>query len=191
MTNRRHVALGTISFTVCFATWGLIGAFAPRFRETFHLDANQTAFLVAVPVLLGSLARIPMGILTDRFGGRAVFSILMAVVALPVWLVPDQTTYSSLIAVAFALGLAGSSFAIGVGYVSRWTPAQQQGSALGVYGLGNIGQSAAVFLGPVLAASVGMNNVFRGLSVLLLIWAALFVFAARNPPVEVRPKPFS
>ena len=96
MTNRRHVALGTISFTVCFAAWGLIGSFAPRFRESFHLDANQTAFLVAVPVLLGSLARIPMGILTDRFGGRAVFSILMAVVALPVWLVPDQTTYSSL-----------------------------------------------------------------------------------------------
>jgi len=72
---------GTISFTVCFAAWGSIGAFAPRFRETFHLTASETAFLVAVPVLLGSLARIPMGILTDRFGGRAIFSILMAAVA--------------------------------------------------------------------------------------------------------------
>src|ERR1041385_27639 len=182
MTNRRHVALGTISFTVCFATWGLIGAFAPRFRETFHLDANQTAFLVAVPVLLGSLARIPMGILTDRFGGRAVFSILMAVVALPVWLVPDQTTYSSLIAVAFALGLAGSSFAIGVGYVSRWTPARQQGSALGVYGLGNIGQSAAVFLGPVIAARVGMAPVYRGVAIMLVVWAVAFGLLARNAP---------
>ena len=70
MTTRRHVALGTISFTVCFAAWGLIAAFAPRFRETFHLTASQTALLVAIPVLLGSLARIPMGILTDRFGGR-------------------------------------------------------------------------------------------------------------------------
>ena len=188
MTNRRHVALGTISFTVCFAAWGLIGAFAPRFRETFHLDANQTAFLVAVPVLLGSLARIPMGILTDRFGGRAVFSILMAVVALPVWLVPDQTTYSSLIAVAFALGLAGSSFAIGVGYVSRWTPAQQQGSALGVYGLGNIGQSAAVFLGPVLAASIGMPAVFHAVAIALLIWAAAFALAARNAPAPAGPR---
>ena len=77
MLNRRHVAVGTISFTVCFAAWGLISAFAPRFREILHLTASETALLVAVPVLLGSLARIPMGILTDRFGGRAVFSILM------------------------------------------------------------------------------------------------------------------
>ena len=82
MVNRRHIALGTISFTVCFAAWGLIGAFAPRFREAFHLTPSETALLVAIPVLLGSLARIPMGILTDRFGGRAIFSILMAAVAM-------------------------------------------------------------------------------------------------------------
>ena len=115
MLNRRHVAVGTISFTICFAAWGLIGAFAPRFREILHLTASETALLVAVPVLLGSLARIPMGILTDRFGGRAVFSILMVAVAVPVWLVPQQPTYLSLLTVAFLLGLAGSSFAIGVG----------------------------------------------------------------------------
>src|SRR5690349_24952499 len=120
MHNGRHVALGTISFTVCFAAWGLIGAFAPRFREALHLSASETAFLVAVPVLLGSLARIPMGILTDRFGGRGVFTILMAAVALPVWLAPSQPTFSGLLLTAFALGLAGSSFAVGVGFVSRW-----------------------------------------------------------------------
>ncbi len=157
MPNRQHVALATISFTICFAAWGLIGAFAPRFREALHLTASETALLVAVPVLFGSLMRIPMGVLTDRFGGRAIFSILMAAVALPVWIVPQQGAYSGLLAVAFLLGLAGSSFAIGVGYVSRWTTAERQGSALGVYGLGNIGQSAAVFLGPVLAAQVGMR----------------------------------
>src|ERR1035441_4913505 len=95
MDNRRHVALGTISFTVCFAAWGLIGAFAPRFRDTFHLTASQTALLVAVPVLLGSLARIPMGILTDRFGGRAIFSSLMAAVAIPVWMDPKSTRLNS------------------------------------------------------------------------------------------------
>ena len=77
MPNRRHVALGTISFTVCFAAWGLIGAFAPRFREALHLTPSETALLVAVPVILGALARIPMGMLTDRFGGRAIFTILM------------------------------------------------------------------------------------------------------------------
>lgn len=182
MLNRRHVALGTISFTVCFAAWGLISAFAPRFREILHLTASETALLVAVPVLLGSLARIPMGILTDRFGGRAVFSILMVAVAVPVWLVPQQPTYLSLLTVAFLLGLAGSSFAIGVGYVSRWTPPDRQGSALGVYGLGNIGQSAAVFLGPVLAAQVGMPAVYRSVAVLLVVWAAAFALLARDAP---------
>ena len=182
MSNRRHVVLSTISFAVCFAAWGLIGAFAPRFRETFHLTPSATALLVAIPVLLGSLARIPMGILTDRYGGRWIFSILMAAVAIPVWIVPQQATYSNLLIVAFLLGLAGSSFAIGVGYVSRWTPPASQGSALGVYGLGNIGQSAAVFLGPVLAARFGMANVYHSVAVMLVIWAGAFALLARNAP---------
>lgn len=188
MSNRRHVALGTVSFTVCFAAWGLISAFAPHFRDRFHLTASETAFLVAVPVILGALARIPMGMLADRFGGRVVFTLLMAVVALPVWLVPAQASYSGLLAIAFLLGLAGSSFAVGVGYVSRWTPARQQGSALGVYGLGNIGQSAAVFLGPVVAASFGMAAVYRATAILLLLWAAVFWLLARDAPAASPPK---
>ncbi len=189
MTNGRHVALGTISFTVCFAAWGLIGAFAPRFREAFHLSASETALLVAVPVLLGSLARIPMGILTDRVGGRAMFTLLMAAVAVPVWIVPEQGSYNALLGVAFLLGLAGSSFAIGVGYVSRWTPPASQGSALGVYGLGNIGQSAAVFLGPVIAAKAGMPAVYRGVAALLVLWAVVFGLLARDAPATGRAAP--
>jgi NNP family nitrate/nitrite transporter-like MFS transporter len=178
----RHIALGTISFTVCFAAWGLISAFAPRFREAMGLSASQTALLVALPVLLGSLARIPMGILTDRFGGRVVFSVLMAAVAVPVYLVPRMERYTDLLVVAFFLGLAGSSFAIGVGYVSRWVAADRQGSALGVYGLGNIGQSAAVFLGPVLAARTGLASVYTVMAVALVVWAAAFALLARDAP---------
>jgi len=68
-SQKRHLLLGSLSFTVCFAAWGLISAFAPRFRQQFHLSATQTAFLVAIPVLLGALARIPIGMLADRFGG--------------------------------------------------------------------------------------------------------------------------
>src|SRR4051794_38061358 len=92
--------------------------------------------------------------------------------------------------VAFFLGLAGSSFPVGVGYVSRWTPAARQGSALGVYGLGNIGQSAVVFLGPLLAPIVGIENVFRGLAVALVAWAVAFAAMARDAPVLVPPKGF-
>ena len=187
-SNARHLALGTVSFAVCFAAWGLISAFAPRFRELFSLTATQTAFLVAVPVLLGSLARLPVGMLADRFGGRAVFAILMLLVAVPAWLVPEAGSYQSLLVIAFFLGMAGSSFPVGVGYVSRWTPAERQGSALGVYGLGNIGQSAAVFLGPLVAARIGWQPVYRGAAVLLVVWGCAFGLLARNASSAARPK---
>lgn len=186
-TPRQQLILATISFALCFAAWGLISAFAPHFRELFHLTATQTAFLVAVPVLLGSLLRIATGMLADRFGGRAVFTALLLIVALPAYLVPGVHSYHHLLYVALFLGIAGSSFAVGVGFVSRWFPPEEQGGPLGVYGLGNIGQSAAVFLGPVLAAVAGWQNVFYGVAVLLVIWAAAFCWMARNSPKTVRP----
>ena len=170
-----QLTLGTISFAICFAAWGLISAFAPRFREFFHLTATQTAFLVAVPVLLGALMRIVTGMLADRFGGRAIFSLLLIVVAVPAYLVPMVSSYKLLLYVGFFLGMAGSSFAVGVGFVSRWFPPEKQGGALGIYGLGNIGQSAAVFLGPVLAVAVGWQNIFRGMAVLLIVWGVVFI----------------
>ncbi len=180
--------LGTVSFAVCFAAWGLIAAFAPRFRDTFHLSATQAALMVAVPVLLGSLARLPVGMLADRFGGRLVFSLLMLLCAVPAFLTPMAKTYQQLLLGGFFLGLAGSSFAVGVGFVARWFNAEKQGGALGVYGLGNIGQSAAVFLGPLLAITLGWQNIFRGMAVMLVVWAVVFWVLARNAPVAVRPK---
>ncbi len=184
----RNLALATISFAICFAAWGLISAFAPRFREMFQLNASQTALLVAVPVLLGSLARIPAGMLADRFGGRAIFAGLTAIVAVPTLAVLQAGSYHALLLVAFFLGLAGSSFAIGVGFVSRGYPPEQQGGAVGIYGVGNIGQSAAVFGGPLLAMAVGWQNVFVALAVLLVIWAIMFALLARNPQSTVRPQ---
>jgi NNP family nitrate/nitrite transporter-like MFS transporter len=185
---RRHLTLGTLSFGICFAAWGLISAFAVRFRERFELSGTETALLVAVPVLLGSLARLPMGILADRFGARKVFSILMAAVSIPVFLVPQAGTYQALLVTAFFLGLAGSSFSVGVSYVSRWSPPAKQGGVLGVYGMGNIGQSAAVFLGPLLAAAIGWELVFTGLAGALFIWAVIFWMFARDAPAKGAPK---
>src|SRR5689334_16189189 len=180
MPDRRHIALGTISFALCFAAWGLIGAFAPRFRDAFRLTMSQTALLVAVPVLLGSLARLPMGMLTDRFGGRSVFTALLAFSSLAAFVVPFATSYQSLLVAAFLIGMAGSSFAVGAAFVSRWTPAAQQGAALGVYGLGTMGQSLAVFVGPIAAARWGWAAVFQATGAMLLIWAVVFAVLARN-----------
>jgi NNP family nitrate/nitrite transporter-like MFS transporter len=187
MANRQ-LAAATISFALCFAAWGLISAFALTFSEIYHLSASQTALLVAVPVLLGSLARIPMGLLTDRFGGRTVFTALLLFSAIPPLLSPMVSSYAMLIAIAFFLGMAGSSFAVGAGFISPWFPKEKQGAALGVYGLGNAGQSLIVFLGPLIAARFGWENVFRGISALLVIWAILFVTLAKNAPVTTHRK---
>src|SRR5262249_38669193 len=154
----RHLILSTISFALCFAMWGLIGALAPLLRQNFELTNTQAALLVVVPVLLGSLARIPAGMLTDRFGGRLVFTSLMILVAAAAAVVPHLSSYEGLLAGAFCLGLAGASFAVGVGYLSGWTAPDRQGGTLGIYGLGTIGQSAAVFFGPLAAQAIGWQN---------------------------------
>jgi NNP family nitrate/nitrite transporter-like MFS transporter len=180
----RHLALSTVSFAVCFAMWGLIGALGPLLRQTFQLTNTQAALLVVIPVLLGSVARIPAGMLTDRFGGRSVYTVLMLLVAAAGTIIPQMASYEALIAGAFFLGLAGASFAVGVGYVSRWTSADRQGAALGVYGLGTIGQSAAVFLGPIAAQAIGWQNVFYFGAALTLIWAVVFGTFARNAPAQ-------
>ena len=178
----RALLLATLSFFVSFAAWGLVAGLAPFFSDLYNLTASETALLVAVPVLLGSLARLPMGILTDRFGGRAMFTILLLLSSAAAWLVPLTSSYATLLAAAFFIGLAGSSFAIGAAFVARWTPPARQGMALGVYGLGNIGQSAAVFGGPLVAQAFGWAAVFQVMGAVLLVWAVLFAALARNPP---------
>src|SRR3954463_9266585 len=187
----RALVLATISFPLSFAAWGLVGSLASVFTALYSLSASQTGLLVAVPVLLGSLARLPMGILTDRFGGRLVFTALLAFSSLAAFVVPLTGTYGTLLGAAFLVGMAGSSFSVGAAFVSRWTPAARQGTALGVYGLGTMGQSLAVFAGPVVAARFGWELVFRGTSALLLAWAATYYFLARNPPQPGRPGSFA
>ena len=186
----RNLGYATASMALGFAAWGLISAFAPTFRTQFGLSAQATAFLVAVPVILGSLARLPMGLLTDRFGGRVMFTALFAFVAIAAALVPSASSYQQLLVFGFLLGVAGSCFAIGVGFSSRWFPPETQGTALGIYGLGNMGHSAAVFLGPLIAARYGRDTVFYTVAVLSAAWAILFFALARNAPVTVRPASF-
>ena len=185
--NRRALGLATISFAVSFAAWGLVGGLAPTFTDLYRLSASQTAFLVAVPVLLGSLARLPMGMLTDRYGGRVMFTLLLTISSAAAWVVSLTNSYTGLVAAAFLIGLAGASFSIGAAFVSRWTPASKQGTALGIFGLGLLGQSAAVFGGPVAAAAFGWQTVFRGVSITLLIWAVVFAVLARNNESAARP----
>src|SRR5690606_41539096 len=150
-----------ISFTLSFAAWGLVGGLAPAFAALHSLTASRTALLVAVPVLLGSVARLPMGMLTDKYGGRPVFTALLIFSALAAFAVPMTTSFASLVAAAFFIGMAGSSFAVGAAFVSRWTPPARQGTALGIYGLGTLGQSLALFGGPLVALRWGWQAAFH------------------------------
>ena len=185
-----HLIIATVSFALCFMAWGLISGLAPKFKEILSLTSTQVATLVTVPVLLGSLARLPIGMLTDRFGGRLVFTTLLLVSAAVAACVPLLATWPTILAAAFFLGLAGSSFVVGIGYVSRWTPADKQGSILGIYGLGNIGQSAAVFLAPVAAEHFGWPSAFYTVAVLLAVWALAFFLLARDASKQSKPPAF-
>ena len=183
----RPVVLATVSFALSFAAWGLIGGLASTFTGLYSLSASQTALLVAVPVLLGSLARLPIGMLTDRWGGRFVFTALLAFSSMAAFVVPQTTSYGTLLLAAFLLGMAGSSFAVGAAFVSRWTPPAHQGTSLGIYGLGTMGQSLAVFVGPLVASRWGWQTVFYATGGLLLVWAAIYAALARNPVGVARP----
>lgn len=177
--------LATVSFGLCFVAWGLTGGLAPLLADGYHLSASQTALLAVAPVLLGSVARLPMGLLTDHVGGRAMFGGLLSVAALAAWCLPVAGSYPALLATAFVLGLAGASFTIGAVVVSRRTPPARQGTALGLYSLGALGQSVAVFGAPVLAGVVGWPGVCRGLAVLLVAWACVYALLARDASAPV------
>lgn len=191
VSYKLHLTIATISFALCLMAWGLISGLAPTFKQLFGLTSTQMATLVAVPILLGSLARLPIGMLADRFGGRIVFTTLLFVNAFVCALLPSAAAWPDILFAAFVLGLAGSSFAAGVGYVSRWTPAEKQGSVLGLYGLGNLGQSAAVFLSPLIASSLGWQNAFYATAVVLCTWGIVFGLIACDAPAQSKTSSFS
>jgi NNP family nitrate/nitrite transporter-like MFS transporter len=188
----RALFLSTSAFAVSFAVWGLIGALAPTFSQTYGLSAKAKSLMIAIPVLLGALGRVPAGMLADRFGGRRVFSALLLLSAIPALMIGLSNSYAQLIGLGLFLGLAGSSFPVGVGFTSKWFTPDQQGTALGVYGMGNIGQSIAVFGAPVLAIALGSwRSVFFVFAAISLIWAIVFYIFARDVPSEARPKTMS
>lgn len=186
--SNRQLALATLAFAVAFANWGLIAGLAPLLRPELHLTATQASLMIAIPVILGSLGRIPVGLLTDRYGGRLLFSGLLIFGLIPTIALAFNHSYSSLLFWGFWLGLAGSSFVIGVGFVSLWFPPERQGTALGIYGIGNIGQSVAVFLGPVLAVRIGIPATVLVFGCVSLIWGLVFALWARNGERRAPPK---
>jgi len=178
--NMLQLLLATGAFAFCFAVFGSVSAMMPILRKQLGLSPIQISVAIAVPVLLGSLGRIPLGILTDRFGGRLIFTIVMACAVVPAMLMGWVGAYWQLLLCGLFIGIALASFSVGVGFVSGWYPPAKQGSALGIYGAGNIGQSLAAFGSPLLAGSLGFKWGFWTFGLLLFGWLVVFWIAARD-----------
>src|SRR6266508_2746049 len=133
-----NLTLATLGFAVCFWAWALLGPLAPGIKERLGLSFAEQSLMVAVPVIVGSLGRIPVGALTDRFGGRVMFPLITGITIIPVLFLAFVAldSYALILVGGFFLGIAGTSFAVGVPFVNAWFPPERRGFAVGVFGAG-------------------------------------------------------
>ncbi|MFZ4450917.1 MFS transporter [Salibacterium aidingense] len=180
--SARILVLTTIAMMFSFTVWASLSPLAAEFEDIYGLSATEKSVLVAVPVILGSIMRVPLGILADRFGGRKVFTLLLLFTVIPLIGVSFSTSYLMLLFWAFFLGMSGASFAVSITFVSQWTPKEKQGTALGINGIGNIGNALAGFSLPAVVAVVGIQGTFLGLIIPILIMAVLLWFWTPETP---------
>ncbi|HET8758540.1 MAG TPA: MFS transporter [Solirubrobacteraceae bacterium] len=186
--NGRQLTLALAAFTVSFYGWSLLGPLGPDLQDDLGLTDVQLSIAVAVPVILGSLMRIPMGVLTERYGGRRVFMWLLAYTIVPLLaLGVVHDSFAAIIVLGFLLGFAGASFAIGVPFVNRWYPPERQGAALGIYGAGMGGTVLAGLTAPRIVDAVSVSAAFFFAAGLVAVVLVIWVVFARDAPVPNRP----
>ena len=172
----RVLVSSTFAFTICFAVWMIFAVLGIPIKTQLGLSETEFGLLAAMPVLTGSLVRVPLGIWTDRYGGRPVFFVLMLLAVVPIWLLSYATEYWQFLVLALFVGLTGGSFSVGTPYVARWFPRNKQGLAMGVFGAGNSGSAITKFVAPALIAAAGGAWVIvpQVYAVALLVTAILF-----------------
>jgi NNP family nitrate/nitrite transporter-like MFS transporter len=152
VNGKSYLVLGldTLAFTACFALWMLNGVLVTYLVEAqvFNFDQVQIGWLMGIPVLTGSLLRLPVGLLTDRYGGRLVYSAVLVASALGALLLSRADNYAGFVLGSLAFGLAGTSFAVGIAHTSAWFPSHRKGTALGVFGAGNAGSALTAVFAP-------------------------------------------
>ncbi len=172
--------VSTLAFTVCFMVWMMFGVIGIPIKKMLDLNATQFGLLMAMPVLTGSLVRVPLGIWTDRYGGRIVMALLMVVTIPAIWLMSYATTYWQFLVIGLFVGLAGGSFSVGTPYVARWFPKKQQGMAMGVYGAGNSGSAVNKFVAPVILVAFGWTMVPQVYAAIMAVAVVLFWFFSHS-----------
>jgi NNP family nitrate/nitrite transporter-like MFS transporter len=176
------LGVSTLAFTVCFMVWMMFGVIGIPIKKSLGLNATQFGLLTATPVLTGSLVRVPLGVWTDRFGGRIVLFITMLLCVLPIYLMSYATQYWHFLTLGLFVGLAGGSFSVGTPYVARWFPKNQQGFAMGVFGAGNSGAAVNKFVAPALVVAFGWTMVPQVYAAVMLGTALIFWFGSHSDP---------
>jgi NNP family nitrate/nitrite transporter-like MFS transporter len=187
-SNPLALGVALAAFTVCFFAWSLFGPLGPTLQDHLHLTDFQLAVVVAIPVVLGSVLRIPLGILADRYGGRLVFTVLMAYTVIPlVLLALFHNSFAGVVVLGFLLGVAGASFAVGVPFVNDWYDKQRQGFALGVYGMGTGGTVIAALTAPKMAKHWSLAAPFWVAAGVIAAMTVVFWLLARDAPHAATP----
>ncbi|WP_269222406.1 MFS transporter [Flavobacterium sp. IMCC34518] len=175
--SHRILFLNTLAFTVCFACWTLNGVLVTFLVDNgiFKWDVVQVGWLLGIPILTGSIMRLPIGILTDKYGGKYVFSLLLLLCSIPLFLLPFADSFFMFALLSFLFGMVGTSFAVGIGFTSIWYPKEWQGRALGIFGMGNAGAAITTFLAPSLLNEFSISDPQNGWKLLPVIYGAALV----------------
>jgi NNP family nitrate/nitrite transporter-like MFS transporter len=183
----RALGLSTLAFTVCFAVWTIFSIIGVQIKEDLGLSETQFGILVATPILTGSLSRIFLGVWTEQYGGRLVYTLQMLITAVCTWLLSSVQTYEIFLVAALGVGLAGGSFIVGIAYTSQWFEKEKQGTALGIFGAGNVGAAVTNFAAPFLVIAFGWEQTAQIYAVILAIMAVSFyVFSKEDPSLRAR-----
>ena len=168
------VTASTTAFTVCFMVWMMFAVIGIPIKQDLGLNETEFGILVALPVLTGSLIRLPLGMWTDRFGGRIVFFILMLSTVVPIWMISRATEFWRFLVTGLFVGVAGGSFTVGIAYCARWFPRERQGFAMGIFGMGNTGAAVTKLVAPTIVVAYGWAMVPKVYAVMMLVMAILF-----------------
>ena len=180
--QNKILGMSTLAFTVCFAVWTIFSIIGVQIKEDLGLSDTQFGLLVGTPILTGSLSRIFLGIWTDQYGGRIVYMVTMLAAAVATFLLSYATTYEMMLLAALGLGLAGGSFAVGIAYVSKWYSPEKQGTALGIFGAGNVGAAVTKFVAPFVMVAYGWTMVAQVWAAVLVLMAIVFWFTTDDDP---------
>jgi NNP family nitrate/nitrite transporter-like MFS transporter len=170
------VIASTTAFTVCFMVWMMFAVIGIPIKKNLDLNETQFGILVALPVLTGSLIRLPLGMWTDRFGGRIVFFILMLSTIVPIWMISRATEFWHFLVTGLFVGVAGGSFTVGIAYCARWFTRERQGFAMGIFGMGNTGAAVTKLVAPTIVVAYGWAMVPQVYAVVMIVTAILFWF---------------